>query len=427
MGETLETGWLNGILLQMETIEDGFEKSIARYEYPYADGADLEDMGQKARTIKIHCYFWDDGADNTTYDDHKALLDLLQSKDLLELEHPKYGILNVMAEQIGVRHDDRIRTAEVDITLVQQLREDASFVAQSDVTAMAEEAFVNAQDEMMLGVEADIMAALGTEAGSILGRTLDSAQGIVEQFQDLSLVARGYLQTVETFVTGVEAELTTIANPANGLIAAVSYGVNLPGRIIGAVARCAERYSILYDSMKTAPARFFDSVRLGVLDLEDRLGFSKQVRCAFAAQAALSAAEIYKDDEQERQKYRRAEQAKGFDTQGNFIATVTPAPVLTANELEQSLATVRSLLQDGIDLDRGMTSLKDMARALLEHIITIKLEREKIITVELDNAMPLHLVCLKYSLPYNYAERIHSINRIKNPNFTSGEVSVYVR
>jgi hypothetical protein len=47
--------------------------------------------------------------------------------------------------------------------------------------------------------------------------------------------------------------------------------------------------------------------------------------------------------------------------------------------------------------------------------------------VVLDNAMPLHLVCLKYGLPYQAAERLIRVNNIPNPNFTAGEVMVYVR
>jgi hypothetical protein len=42
--------------------------------------------------------------------------------------------------------------------------------------------------------------------------------------------------------------------------------------------------------------------------------------------------------------------------------------------------------------------------------------------------MPLHLVCLKYGLPYTDAERLLGVNRqIRNPNFADGEVLVYAR
>jgi hypothetical protein len=39
--------------------------------------------------------------------------------------------------------------------------------------------------------------------------------------------------------------------------------------------------------------------------------------------------------------------------------------------------------------------------------------------------MPLHLVCLRYGLPYTAAERLLTINSIVNPNRVAGEVNVY--
>ncbi len=418
---------LNGIELEMETIDDTFEKAIARYEFPFCDGALLEDMGQKAHTVKLRCFFWDDGATHNTYNGHIRLLNHLESRELFELIHPKYGIMKGCVESVSVRHDDRDMCAEIDFTFVENLRGSIEQVAHEDVAAAAEEAYVDAQQQMAEGYAADVVDELGAEGDSILNRPLDETQGILEQFQDVSLAARGYLKKVDTFVSSVEATLSEIANPANGLTAVISYGANLPGRVIGAVGRCAERYALLYESLQSAPVRFFDSFRYAMLDLENKCGFKKQIRCTAAAHAALTASTIYKSDEQSRQKLRRAEKIKSFDVLGNYLQPDSGEPVMNAIDLENSLATVRGMLQSAIDQDRTLDSLKAMARSLLEHVNTVKLEREKIVKVNLDNPLPLHLVCLKYGLPYNYAERIHSINRIKNPNFTSGEVSIYVR
>ena len=69
-------------------------------------GADLEDMGQKAHTIRFRCWFWDD-ADNLTYADHTELLDSLKTTDLLDFIHPKYGLLKGKIESIAVNHKMR--------------------------------------------------------------------------------------------------------------------------------------------------------------------------------------------------------------------------------------------------------------------------------------------------------------------------------
>jgi len=88
---------------------------------------------------------------------------------------------------------------------------------------------------------------------------------------------------------------------------------------------------------------------------------------------------------------------------------------------------VRTRIEAAVEKAREMDSLKIMAAALLTHVNNVRLEREKMVAVILDNPMPLHLVCLKYGLPYTDAERLYKVNRLQNPNFTSGEVLVYAR
>jgi hypothetical protein len=88
---------------------------------------------------------------------------------------------------------------------------------------------------------------------------------------------------------------------------------------------------------------------------------------------------------------------------------------------------VRARLAAAVEVARDMDDLKKMAAALLTQVNTVRLEREKMVTVTLDNPLPLHLVCLKYGLPYADAERLIKVNRIARPNAVSGEVSIYVR
>lgn len=420
--------WLDNTPLEMETLDDSFEKSIARHEFPFRDGALLEDMGQKAHTVRLRCHFWDDGADHATYDDHILLINHLQSRELFELAHPMYGIMKGCVESISVRHDDRQRAAEVDITFVENLRGEIEPAQQADVVSGVEDAFLDAHERLLDGFSAEIRAALGSEAAGILDKALDASQGVMEQFTGVTLAARNYLKKVDTFVATVESTLTEIANPANSLISTINFGTNLPGRVIGSLTHCVERYTVLYDSLTNAPTRFADSFNLAMLDLEETLGFGEtHVSSAAAAQGGVSMATLYKADEEQRQVLRRREKTASFDATGAYVAPNTAETVMNVRELEQSLATVRTMIQRAVARDRQQVGLKNMARQLLEHVNRVKLEREKIVTVDLDNSLPLHLVCLKYGLSYNTAARIHAINSIKNPSFTSGQVAIYAR
>jgi len=409
--------------LEIENIEDSFEKSIAQYEFPYRDGALLEDMGQKAHKIRFRCYFY-----NENYDSHIELIKFLEGKDLVEIAHPQYGIIIGKIETLSVRHDDRERTAEIDITFIENLRGEIHPLTYVDVESAGEEAFIAGQDEQMEEFKADAEDELGAEAGEVLAKELDPDKGILEQFTDVSKKARKYVKDVDAYVRKLEGTLKTISNPANSLTSTIQYGVNLPGRVIGAVAKTVERYAIFYNTLRNAPARFLLSLKDGFKKLELSFGkFSKHTRIASVQRRALVAGYIYKSDESKRQILKSAEKVKSFDALGHYLKTEPTEQIMTIQEIEQTLADVRSDIQETVEISRGMQSLKDLALVLLEHVNKIKLERDKLVRVDIENEIPLHLICLKYGLSYNYATRIYAINSCKHPNFVRGELNIYAR
>jgi prophage DNA circulation protein len=409
--------------LEIENIDDSFEKSIAKYEFPYRDGALLEDMGLKARAIKIRCYFYEE-----TYEMHKELIEHIKKKELFELLHPKYGLLKGSVESVSVRHDDRKRTAEIDISFVENLItvEPQKYV---NVEYSTEEAFQRGQYELIEEFELDVKDELGIEAEDIITKELDPLKTITEQLSGVSMKARKYLKDVDLFVSGITDTMKEIANPVDSVLSLINFPNTLAGITIGSLARTLERFVVLYDTIRNSPKRFLNSLKNSFKSLESLSSrFSKHVRIASAQRLALETAYIYQNDETKRQKVRKLEKVKSFDTLGNYVKPESVEPIMPINEIESILADVRKEIQVAVDKSRKMESLKDMALTLLTHVNNIKLEREKIVSVELDNEMPLHLVCLKYGLPYNYAERILSINHIKNPNFTPpGEVKIYAR
>jgi hypothetical protein len=153
----------------------------------------------------------------------------------------------------------------------------------------------------------------------------------------------------------------------------------------------------------------FTDLQDSFLALGDDSVMNDHLEIACAQRIALEAAAIYAEDEQ-------AFQDADPDVQ-----------LMNIRELEETLAIVRARLEAAVAIARDMDSLKQTAENLLNHVNSVRLEREKMIKVILDNPMPLHLVCLKYGLPYQDAERLLRINHIRQPNFTAGEVLVYAR
>lgn len=453
---------IDGYEFDARDIEDGFDKAVGVYEYPYMDGAGTEDLGQRARRIRIRCYWLSD-----RYAAHYDFLNHLKSRALFELSHPKYGLLSGRIDQMMVRHDDRQETAAVDISFIEDIVSQARPIAHVDVSSATEESFITGQQEQMDAVSADVAAALGDESVQILQTDLDPDQSLLSQITGVTVAARAYLKKIDTFVAVLEAEAAAIANPANSLVALIDYGTKLPGRIIGTVAKTLERYSILYESIKSTPARFLQNLTDSMDDLADRAGdFSGHVRAAGSLRLAVEAAGIFATDEIARQKLIQREQSgkvspsgavsaftggltaqsgadsarmqliqqaktapRAFDDNGNYLYPAALDPVLSVRDLTGMLVTVRTALQATVDADRTIGSAKAVARQLTVHVNAAMQESDRITTLVLANPAPLHLVCLMQGLPYTAAPRIMAINDIDiaDPNFVSGEIAVYVR
>lgn len=169
----IEQGVINGFELDIETIEDSFEKSIAKYEFPYRDGVLLEDLGQKARIIKFRCYFY-----NEKYDNHIDFINMLRQQNMFEFFHPKYGLIFGSIESINVRHDERIKTAEIDITFIENLRTEIEIIPQIEIVETMEELFIEGQQELVNDLTETLLNELD---GSIINMPLDPAKSILEQ------------------------------------------------------------------------------------------------------------------------------------------------------------------------------------------------------------------------------------------------------
>jgi hypothetical protein len=418
---TVREASLDGYLLEIEDIEDTLEKAIAVYEIPFRDGALLEDMGQNARKIRFKCFFYEDH-----YDVHRNFLNHLASKSLYELIHPKYGLIKGKIDTLGVKHNDLLRSAEIDVSFIEQWRGKLEPGRSPDVKSETEAAFEKGITEHKQEFIDFSQAQIGAEGRSICGRALDAGKSALSQLTGISRQAQAYVKQVDTFVAGLESELTAISNPANSLIAAIDFGTELPGRVIGAIAQTAERYSILFSSLITMPEKFLQNTRDAMYDLGNKIGFDNFLHHGSALQGCLDLGGIFSVDESQRDLARRLEQTPSFDTLGNYIkADVTPV-LLDVRQVEKSLAIANALIQDSVNRSRSMQSLKDMARILTEHAIMIKIECEKLKTIYVDEETPLHLLCLMHGLPYNYAERLWTINSIINPNSVKGAMQIYV-
>jgi prophage DNA circulation protein len=425
-------------------IEDDFDWALAKHEYPNRNGASIENMGQKGRPIKCTLCFYGDN-----YDLHFELLESIKANnERVAFIHPIYGTIYGSCEHLGVRHDDSEEMAEIDLVFMEDSLPPQPTI-QPRVDGQVEDEFLSGQEENMAQAETDAAAALGSESKGVVATTLDASKGLMEQFSSVSGAARSFVAQIDAAVAVLEKTLDTVTQPANGIIATVNYKATLSGRIVGVVASAVERYAVAYSSLKSNPAQFSRSLRSGLYVLEQvfadfqstspagsakatsettAMGMvAKQVNLATSQRLALEAGYAFKDDQVVRKARQSKEKQKSFDLLGNYLNPVALDPIMNVRDIEAVLATVMTAAQRSIDAARESANIKRAVAALVDHARKIKLEAEKIKSVEVQGTIPIHLLCLQYGLPYNAAERILAINpQIKHPNFVSGMVKIYV-
>ena len=114
--DTLLDASFRGVKLSISSTDDAAERAQVRHEYPYRDGAEVEDLGRRARTIRVQAIVW--GKEYET--DLRKLLEALGKPGPGELIHPVFGSLSVSLVSHGVtHHEDNPDSAQISLDFVE--------------------------------------------------------------------------------------------------------------------------------------------------------------------------------------------------------------------------------------------------------------------------------------------------------------------
>lgn len=402
-------------------IDDGFKKAVAKYDYPYADGSDLEDMGLESRSVRIKAVFMGE-----TYNNLSAFIEALKEHGPGEVEHPVFGTFKAVPESVSIRHDERAYFAEVDIT----------FIEHKDLTFTTPLYMASSK----LSEDAGLAMDTGALAEGNLKETIED-DGIPEDMSSTGLGEPGFMATIAGYpgkvrdamrkvdaVVGTVKGYINLSTAAFKLItSAVSYTANLPGDILGSFAQGIESVAGAYMSLINAPGRFTDSFDFGLKKMEAALGDfqgNKSLKASWhstkAAALAASASIELAADESAENGGTLSLKAYGYDTE------VSRTQLMTLDEIDAVVTAVREAVNIAIEAvreafgDSGYDlelSLKAQALLVQQTADTIRLRRERIIDYEAPSDTSLHIIAFNLYGDMNEAERLLRINRIINPNF----------
>ncbi len=409
---------------------DIIDINIVKYDLPFSQGAHLDNFGIKGRSARVTSVFYND-----TYEMHFAFLEHLKLPQDKTLVHPVYGLIKGQVSSPDILHDERNNYVEIAFEITENVDANAKPSYEPSLVPAVEDAVVNSQLKQMEQMAADVKKFLGPLASSVLSISLDPGSGILGQIGGISGTARTFISSLDSAVTVLESALENISNPADSILTTIDYATDIPGRLIGALSKTVERYSSALVAANPSPASYISSLRSSMSILSGSIEPLKtHLKVAIAQIEPLAVSSMLVTDENSREVLRKVENSKVWSSEGKMIYKPEIPNVLTVSQLEQTLVMVREDIQAAITALRVefgspalIQSLKSIAVLMSNYVNKIKLEREKIIDFEIDNPKPLHLICLQNNLPYMYAERICSINKIFNPTFCDGTVKVYAR
>ncbi|MGJ7611298.1 MULTISPECIES: DNA circularization protein [unclassified Variovorax] len=178
--DTLLDATFRGVPFHCARIGRAGQRSVAEHEFPYAAGAELEDMNLGPRRMRMQAVFFGE-----SYEDELAqFIDALEAPGTGELVHPIHGAMTVLAQSWEDEHDaDFVDGAIVNAIFIEDsVRElvfsDDSTSAKTDAIASGAEICRNTADDA-LGRFVDGLSSLDVPRLTVLTDAFNQAKSFV--------------------------------------------------------------------------------------------------------------------------------------------------------------------------------------------------------------------------------------------------------
>lgn len=408
--DTLLDASFRGVTFDCLRAQDSAQRDSASHEYPYLDGADVEDLGRKARRITMSAAFFGKDYENRL----QSFLKVLDEPGHGELIHPVFGSIKeaqLLSYEIG--HDaDSPDYCTVELAFVEATPGNPFFVQQLPVQK-AEAVSLLAETARFNGIEvfASAISALSGVTGSLsrlnalrdvmtgtLGAIRSQLQSIIGTTLDLIDYPRAFASDVVSLVSGM-ADLRSfdagvIMSDWKSLTGQLNNVVQLPGAVASGSAGTAgsggESGGSVGAEAKPIPAKAED-VAL--------------VTAVVQTTVATTLAEVA----------------------GQILAAEAEKPTLSPPEIERIANDVRGSIQQAIETHRQLfpvevfrpvtEALKDTALGTQDAASAVIEALPPLITRTVEAPGNLHLAAFRWYGDYTRAQELARLNpHLINPN-----------
>lgn len=429
---------LDSYELRILDISDTIGQSLVRHEYVNTDGADIQNMGLRAREISFRAFFYGlapvlstEGTIEAIYPYHVDFINSISDTTTTHiLNHPKYGVIEGYVESATIVHDDTQDYVAIDIKFVEDgLLFPGAFVAEESLPALMDKLYLAmANNEITNGVPDELSANGFAE---LVGKSVDFTQSLSSQFTKVTAPIRNFLRDTDTVLNTLDTFLDTVTEPVNTINASINLVNDIPSRLVGSINSAANRLVGSLSDLSNTPVNFINSMIYNLDALKATVTgdnasfFTSHMTKIWSASIARQAGILYDQDDKAYSTYIAQEKKQIWGKNGRYRGTISTPYFMSIADIEQLAYNVRVQLQTAVTLDRTDMNLKQMGEDINFYIDEIKLEKRRVITVNI-NQMPLHVLCMTMGLDYHRAERIMDLNpSILNPTFTAGAIQVY--
>ncbi|WP_027823742.1 DNA circularization protein [Laribacter hongkongensis] len=392
----LQDASFRGVRFDCQRTQDAARRDTASLEYPYRDGADVEDLGSKARQIQLTAVFW--GPD---YGQRlQRLLDVLSLPGYGELVHPVFGsVPRAQLTGYQVSHDaESPDYCTVELEFVEATPADPLFLLQLP--------------QQLTATLAQLSQAAREYGISTFADAIDALRASVPMARQLALrqVLQGTLGTLQGLLPGsIAGTLDPLLAPRAfaGDVTALLYGLTRQPHF-SAVAGQSD-WCALVDTLGPLP-------RLAAQVADGSHEAGGQPVPAAADDVAITGSLL-----------QLLVATALADTAATLLAAEATAPARSPQEIEQLASDTRAALQAAlqacrdshpVETARPVTeALKDVALGLQNAAIALIAARPPLLQRRVEAAGNLHLQAYRWYGDAGRAGELLRLNpQLRNPN-----------
>ncbi|WP_353115309.1 DNA circularization N-terminal domain-containing protein [Nitratidesulfovibrio sp.] len=423
---------------------DKGERALVEHEYPYRPGAEVEDMGRKARRISLTAVF-----NGPQYEAGLArLVAALEESGPGELVHPVFGSVTVRVASWDIPHEgEQPDYVEVALEFV-EAGTDNAFLGATGARGAAEGAALNAE-----GAAGEASEASGQSFARWLEQTarqysladkvdvLNSMHDTLDEYDAIQRAGRSavyYLDFPSAYLSDLQAAQQTAADPlavqGGGFRNWQKLSQAFPSRsLTGGTGRSYPAGVSAYAGSVAAGPSTGQAVASPTVSIPS-------VDAARPAQQADLSTPQGATNAQLAVLANVTQTALLTEQATALLQAEAAAPTLTPQEVEAVVGNLRDRMQDAMDGARIVLpaqdayavaqALRDAALALQELGAAVIEQSPPLVTHVVDAPCNLHLLAHRLYGDYRRAAELERLNpAIRNPNFLAAgqEVTGYAR